>query len=65
MAYLVLYELENHSKGNTVAIRFYENTQKLEANNFLYEYQLNQYIDKKKTVNIGTPSVESISVTYK
>jgi hypothetical protein len=28
-AYLVLYELENHQKGNTIAVRLYENTQKL------------------------------------
>lgn len=56
-AYLVLYELENHQKGNTIAIRFYENTQRLDANNFLYEYQLVQTIDSKKVVNIGTPSV--------
>jgi hypothetical protein len=62
---LVFYELENHQKGNTIAIRFYENTQKLESNNFLYEYQLSQLIDKKKVVNIGTPSVDSITLTKK
>ena len=62
---MVLYELENHQKGNTIAIRFYENTQKLEVNNFLYEYQLIQNIDKKKVVNIGTPSVDSISLNKK
>ena len=60
---LVAYELENHERGNTLAIRFYENLDKLRRNNYLYEYQLDQFIDKKQVRNIGTPSLEKISLT--
>jgi hypothetical protein len=64
-AYLVVYELENLLTGVTLAIRYYENIQKIEINNFLYEYQLSQSIDGRRVVNIGTPSVESIIFTKK
>ena len=59
---LVSYELENHEKGNTLAIRFYENINKLRENNFLYEYQLDQFIDGKSVRNVGTPSIEKITL---
>ena len=61
-AILVLYELENHEKGNTVAIRYYESFEKLTDNNFLYEYQLEQKIDRIAIRNIGTVSIENITL---
>lgn len=63
--FLVLYELENHQHGNTIAIRYYESVDKLKVNNFLYEYQLNQKIDRNNVRNIGTPSVDNVTFIIK
>lgn len=61
-AVLVLYELENHEKGNTIAIRYYDTLGSLFNNSFLYEYQLSQTNDQKHVINIGTPSVDGIEL---
>ena len=60
--YLIAYELENHEHGNTFALRYYENYDRLFVNNFLYEYQLVQQIDGKSVRNIGTPSIDFIQL---